>query len=100
MAPLRVSHPSLPSKLCLHAQYEIIETLLLQPWVVFFLDVSCLFLGFQRDQKVADRRHVDDFGVTSSVMVMHPFQVYFAPLTPGLKVRVVCVNDMDVHIFI
>ncbi|KAJ8651694.1 hypothetical protein O0I10_012743 [Lichtheimia ornata] len=26
-----------------------------------------------------------DFGVTSSVMVMHPFQVYFAPLTPALK---------------
>ncbi|KAI7851560.1 general substrate transporter [Circinella umbellata] len=26
-----------------------------------------------------------DFGVTSSVMVMEPFQEYFAPLTPGLR---------------
>lgn len=29
---------------------------------------------------------IDDFGVTSSVIEMAPFQQYFAPLTPGIKV--------------
>ncbi|CDH53614.1 sugar transporter [Lichtheimia corymbifera JMRC:FSU:9682] len=28
---------------------------------------------------------LDDFGVTSSVIEMEPFQQYFAPLTPGIK---------------
>lgn len=65
-----------------------IGTLHLQLWVVFFLDASGSTTLLKKSSAgEANTINVDDFGVTSSVMVMHPFQVYFAPLTPALKVR-------------
>lgn len=61
------------------------ETLLLLLLVASFSAVSDSRIHDDHPTRLLTLQ-IDDFGVTSSVIEMAPFQQYFAPLTPGIKV--------------